>query len=161
LKGLVAIQVDTDDQPLPFADGRFPCVISDSALEHRYFPGKGLSECARVLSPGGTFLLLLPNIAHWRHRMQLLFGRLPEVVGGPTDRCHLRFFALPEMKQMVRGAGLVTESVHGYASLWVKGLYPAVFRCFPLKQLYPKLVWLRPSLFGRDLILVCKKPAKD
>lgn len=156
-KGIPVTQVDTDDDPLPFKNDQFDCVISDSALEHRYYPEKGLAECARVLKQDGTLLLLLPNIAHWRHRLQLFTGRLPPVVGGPTDRCHLRYFALPEMRQMAKAAGLEVEKVRGFASLWVKGLYPRVFRAFPLKQIYPWLVRLRPTLFGRDLILVCSK----
>lgn len=158
-RGLDAHLANTDAESLPFSDGRFPCVISDSALEHRYDPWRGLAECARVLAPEGTLILTLPNVAHWRHRLQLFIGRFPEVEGGPTDRSHLRMFAMPQMKAMARAAGLRVRSVRGYASLWVKGLYPALLRVPPLSWCYPALVRARPSLFARDLFLVCTKDA--
>ncbi|MAB89669.1 MAG: hypothetical protein CMJ90_09455 [Planctomycetes bacterium] len=156
-KGLDATQLDTDDDALPFGDGRFSCVVSDSAIEHRFWPRKAVDECARVLAPEGTFVLLVPNVAHWRHRLQLLFGRFPEVPDGPTDRCHLRMLALPELLVWVRGAGLSVDKVRGFPSLWVKGLYPGIFRAPGVRVLYRLLCWLRPSLFARDLILTCTK----
>lgn len=158
-KGHGAFAIDTDDAPLPFGDGTFGCVISDSAIEHRFFPEKALAECVRVLHPGGTFLLLVPNVAHWRHRLWLLLGRWPDVEGGATDRCHLRLFALPQLRRAVRALGLRIERVRGFPSLWVKGLYPAVFRAPGVRGFYRLLTRLRPSLFGRDLLLVCRKPS--
>jgi SAM-dependent methyltransferase len=159
-RGLDAIQVDTDDDPLPFDDARFPCVVSDSAIEHRFRPEAAVNECARVLAPGGVMVLLVPNVAHWRHRLQLMWGRFPEVKDGPTDRCHLRMLALPELKRWTRQAGLRVDAVRGSPSLWVKGLYPAVFRLPGVRWLYKGLCRLRPSLFARDVILVCAKPRR-
>ena len=156
-RGVVSDCVDTDKDRLPFGDAAFDCVISDSALEHRYYPEKGLSECTRVLRDGGTLLLTLPNVAHWRHRLQLLRGSFPEVVGGPTDRCHLRMFALPQVRGMLRAEGLVIEKTRGFSSLWVKGLYPSLFRAPGVGTIYKGLTRLRPSVFGRDLILLCRK----
>ena len=156
-RGLEALQVDTDDDPLPFEDGSFDQVISDSAIEHRYYPERAVSECARVLKPGGQFLLLVPNIAHWRYRLWLLFGRLPEIEAGPTDRSHLRFFGAVEARRMLRDAGLDHSRTLGWPSLWVKGLYPAVFRAPGLRSAYAALTRLWPSLFGRDVLLVGTK----
>lgn len=156
-KGLDAVQVDTDDEPLPFEDARFSCVISDSAIEHRYWPERAVKECIRVLEPGGTLLLLVPNAAHWRYRLWLLFGRYPTVEGGPSDRSHLRHFALPELKGIVRAEGLRIESVAGWPSLWVKGLYPSWMRAPGVRTVYAWLTRLRPSLFGRDLLIVARK----
>lgn len=157
-KGLTAHHLDTDDDPLPFDSHSFDCVISDSAIEHRYYPEKAVGECARVLRPGGTFVLLVPNIAHWRHRLWLLFGRFPEVIDGPSDRCHLRLFGASEAKGMVRNAGLKVTGIKGFDSLWVKGLYPKVFRAPGVRALYRGLTRLRPQFFGRDVILICRRP---
>jgi len=158
-KGLVAEQVDTDDAQLPHADDSFPCVISDSAIEHRYWPEKAVGECARVLAPGGTFILLVPNVAHWRYRLGLLFGRFPEIEGAASDRAHLRMLALPEARRLVRAVGLDVRSIRGFPSLWVKGLYPRFLRAPGISAVYRGLCRLRPTLFGRDVMLVCRKPA--
>ncbi len=157
-KGLTSLAQDLDNGPLPLPDASFDLVVSDSAIEHRFHSLRALDEASRLLLPGGTFLLLVPNIAHWRYRLALLFGRFPEIEGAASDRCHLRFFALPELKRELAVRSLSLQRVSGFASLWVKGLYPRVLRAPLIRNLYGGLVWLRPSLFGRDLILVAKKP---
>jgi ubiquinone/menaquinone biosynthesis C-methylase UbiE len=43
---------------LPFADGSFDCVTCGYVLEHLPDPRVGLTEAARVLTPGGRMLLL-------------------------------------------------------------------------------------------------------
>lgn len=156
-KELDARHVDTDDAPLPFEANTFGCVISDSAIEHRYYPEKAVAECARVLAPGGRFLLLVPNIGHWRQRLSMVFGSFPEIKDGPSDWCHLRHFGLPQLRGLVRAHGFRIERVLGFPSLWVKGLYASPFRAPGVRHVYRGLTWLRPSLFGRDLLLVCEK----
>ena len=87
--------------------------------------------------------------------MWLLAGRFPEVRDGPSDPCHLRFFALPGLRRQLVGLGFRIRRVRGSASLWVKGLYPSFFRAPGVRQVYGLLARLRPSLFARDLLLVC------
>jgi SAM-dependent methyltransferase len=62
----VADRADTrtgDMRDMPFHDGEFDAVISSYAIDHlrRDDLVKGLSEVARVLKPGGEFLVLIVN----------------------------------------------------------------------------------------------------
>ncbi len=50
-----------DAQNLRFADGSFRLVYSFHALEHMASPRAALAEMARVLAPGGTFVIGTPN----------------------------------------------------------------------------------------------------
>jgi SAM-dependent methyltransferase len=159
-KGLDARRADTDEEALPFEDGSFGCVISDSAIEHRYFPGRAVAECVRVLAPGGILVLSVPNIAHWRHRWWLLTGRFPEIPGGPTDPSHLRHFTLGAVLALVRSHGLRPVRVTGFPSLWVKGLVPRLFRVPGFRALYRGLCHLCPSLFARDVTVAAMKPPR-
>lgn len=52
-------------ESLPFADGRFDLVYSDNVVEHLENPGAVFAEVARVLRPGGRFLLKTPNRMHY------------------------------------------------------------------------------------------------
>ncbi len=59
--------VRADARALPFDDGRFDLVLSNSTLDH--FPSladveRGLAELYRVLRPGGTLILTLDNQAN-------------------------------------------------------------------------------------------------
>lgn len=157
-RGVDATQVNLDRQPLPFADASFDAVVSDSQIEHRVDFARYLDECARVLRPGGRLVLCVPNAAHWRVRWWLLRGHFPYVEHTPTDWLHLRFFALPDLRRLLAGRGLAIEQVGGSASLWVRGLYPDLLRRSALAgRGYETLTRLRPTLFGRDLVLLARK----
>ncbi len=158
-KGLCSVQVDLDAGGLPFASESFDIVVSDSGLEHRFFVDPVLDEVVRVLRPGGQFLLLLPNIAHWWVRWQLLRGRFPVVRNTPTDFTHLRHFTLSDTRRALEARGLRVVGTDGSASLWVWQMYPAYLRWPGVRAVYTWLARHRPSLFARDFIIDARKPA--
>jgi len=160
-KGIACEQVDLDSEPLPMADDSYGVVISNSAIEHRFFSEKSLAECVRVLKPGGRFILCLPNTAHWICRLWLLFGRFPYVRNSPLDATHLRFFTVHEAKALCRKYGARVSAVDGHASVWVRGFYPRVFRWPPVTAVYNRLARLCPWLFARDFVLVCTKEGRS
>jgi methionine biosynthesis protein MetW len=153
------VDLDAQDGRLPYPDNAFDTVVSNSAIEHRFFHEKHLDECVRVLKPGGRLILCLPNIAHWRCRLWLLAGRFPYVRNSPTDPSHLRFFTVYEARKLCQERGVVVERVDGSASLWVPGFYPGWLRRPPLDRLYTWLARHYPGLFARDFILVGRKGA--
>lgn len=156
-RGVSASQVNLDRQPLPFAAASFDVVVSDSQIEHRVDYAHYLDECARVLRPGGRLVLCVPNAAHWRVRWWLLRGHFPYAEHTPTDWLHLRFFALPDLRRLLHQRGLAIDQVSGSASLWVRGLYPAWLRRGLAARVYEALTRRRPTLFGRDLVLLAHK----
>lgn len=156
-KGIPCRQVDLDCEPLPFADNTYGTVVSNSAIEHRFFSEKSLAECIRVLKPGGKLVVCLPNTAHWICRLWLLCGRFPYVRNSPIDETHLRFFTVHEAKLLCRKYGVKVVATDGHASLWVRGFYPRPFRWGPVAAVYERLARLYPSLFARDFIFVCRK----
>lgn len=50
---------------LPFPDGSFDVVVADNVLEHLECPEIVFREVARVLGPGGRFLVKTPNKWHY------------------------------------------------------------------------------------------------
>jgi SAM-dependent methyltransferase len=46
---------------LPYEDGAFDAVVSLQVIEHLHSPQEFLTECARVLAPGGVLILSTPN----------------------------------------------------------------------------------------------------
>ncbi|MBC7261803.1 MAG: class I SAM-dependent methyltransferase [Chloroflexi bacterium] len=156
-KGIEAYQVDVDTEPLPFADASFDTVVSNSMIEHRFFPERSFDECVRVLRPGGKFIVCLPNIGHWICRWWIITGRFPYVQNSPTDMLHLRFFTVSEVKKICRLRGLRVLEVDGSPSLWAKEFYPALVRSRYFRRVYSWLAHRWPSLFARDFVVVCRR----
>ena len=162
-KGISAQQVDIDSEPLPFPDVSFDTVVSNSMVEHRFFPERCFDEFARVLKPGGKFIVCLPNIAHWLCRYWIISGRFPYVANSPTDMLHIRFFTVSEAKKLCEARGLQVVEVDGSASLWAKDFYPRPIRSRRVRGIYTRLAHLYPSLFARDFVVLCQKvsPSDD
>jgi methionine biosynthesis protein MetW len=156
-KGFPVTQVDLDTETLPFENASFDTVVSNSAIEHRFYFDRSLDECVRVLRHGGKFILCLPNIAHWRCRLWILLGRFPYVRNSPTDMTHLRFFTVSEAKKLCEARGVEVKKVDGSASLWVRGFYPWPFRKPVIRDIYTWLARTWPAMFSRDFVLVGQK----
>jgi SAM-dependent methyltransferase len=83
-----------------FADGYFSGVMLRSFLEHEIQPAALLRETARVLAPGGTAYVKVPN-----------YGGLNRRVMGPRwcgfrHPDHVNYFARQSLTAMAEGAGL-------------------------------------------------------
>jgi len=104
---------------LPFPDGTFDAVVSLQALQYLSKPAQALAQIARVLKPGGSLVLTVPNDESLKYRflgipkIQLQrFNRrsLPEMLGH-----HFKILDLA-----TRGLWLPAPKV----SFHVPGIYP-------------------------------------
>lgn len=152
-----AFKIDMDTDDLPFKESEFDVVVSNSMIEHGFFPEKTIIKGSRVLKNGGKFIIMVPNIGHWRFRLWLLFGDFPYIENTPTDTLHLRFFTKKTIIEMGRRNGLVVDKVRGSSGLWVGSIYPFYFRFPVIKDIYEILATIYPSLFARYLLVIFKK----
>lgn len=54
-----------DGRKLPYADGQFDACVSNYVLEHVPDPARHFAEVARVLKPGGNYIIRTPNLLHY------------------------------------------------------------------------------------------------
>lgn len=54
-----------DGERLPWPDSSFDTVTCLGSLEHYLHPDRGIREMARVIRPGGTVCIMLPNRYSW------------------------------------------------------------------------------------------------
>jgi len=85
---------------------RFDVVVMGDVLEHMVDPDALLLRAVSLLSPGGSVVISVPNVAHGSLRLALLQGRWQYKDRGLLDRTHLRFFTRPAVEALVRDAGL-------------------------------------------------------
>lgn len=88
-QGLNAVHMESDE--LPFEDASFRGLVLDNVLEHIADPTKLLCEIARVLLPGGTFVVGVPGIAGYArdpdHKVFYSEETLVEVVTSHPFAC--------------------------------------------------------------------------
>lgn len=99
---------------LPFRSGSFDAVFSRYVLEHLEGPERAFTELARVLRPGGHFILLTPSKYHYvslfsRLTPHSIHGKVSSLRGNSVeDACPTRYLAnsKTELSRLAAGAGL-------------------------------------------------------
>lgn len=88
------------------ASGPFDQVVCGDVLEHMVDPAAALKGVARLVAPGGSVIVSIPNVLTASARLRMLAGvwRYDEI--GIFDRTHLRFFSVATARELVREAGL-------------------------------------------------------
>lgn len=119
---LVACNFDTEFDKL--LAGQFDVVLALDILEHVVDVFGFMAHCNRILKPGGTMLIRVPNIGYVKHRLRLLFGRIPvtsswfETPGRLDawrerhgwDGGHLHFFTVPVFCEVLESFGFSVKS---------------------------------------------------
>lgn len=99
----VIFSVGDATRPFSFAQNSVDHVLLLDILEHVHKRDAVMSECVRVLKPGGTLLLALPSSETSWKKLQRSVG-LPSA----TDPDHKIEYTLAQMKDLCKKAGLTT-----------------------------------------------------
>lgn len=87
---------------------RFDLILLSHVLEHLQEPAQVLASISSLLSADGLLLIALPNICHWRTRLQIARGSFQYQDSGILDRSHLRFFTYWSARELVEACPSVT-----------------------------------------------------
>ena len=127
---------DIDAAPLPFPDASFRVVSCIMVLEHVFDVFGLVKEARRVVQPGGTFVIEVPNAGYFKHILSLMKGRVPrtgaqlypfsEVEG--WDGQHLHYFTVSELTWLLNSVGFQVVEIFS------RGRFPA------LRKIYPPLL---------------------
>lgn len=158
-------QIDLNRE-LPFEDNTFEYVISANGMHRAFFPRGAISEIARVLRPGGVFVLNMNNYYSIVNRMRVLLCGSPsyifenEVFEQTVDvpEAQVRFaYPFSQIVAYLAAAGMVIDDV--YAADKRRRHHVVGQLCTPLRWLglglsrwcrNPELIrWnAHPAIFG-------------
>ncbi len=95
---------------------QFDVVLFGDVLEHTRDPEAILIAAKKLLKPGGRIVVSIPNVAHWRIRLGLLFGRFHYTDSGILDNTHLRFYTSRSGHELLERCGytITSSDVAGY-----------------------------------------------
>jgi SAM-dependent methyltransferase len=141
--------VDFVKNRLPYKDNTFDVVYSKSVIEHMPDVLNFVTECKRVLKPGGTFLALTPD---WNANYKTFFD----------DFTHVRPMTRRSMQLVLGVAGFIDIDSYRFRQLpitWKSSLINSMCACIapfvPVNTRKPFFRW------SRELMLVgtAKKPS--
>lgn len=99
-RGLEVARLDLEHDDFPWPTGSFDVVVANQVFEHLKNIWQPLSECYRVLRPGGHLVISVPNLASLHNRILLALGRQPTSIRtlGP----HVRGYTLRELEALLQ-----------------------------------------------------------
>lgn len=111
---LDSVVVGSAEDPLPFGDQRFDCIICNDVLEHLIDPWRAVHQFAHRLAPSGCIVASIPNVRYFRVLKALVQdGVWTYTDKGVLDRTHLRFFTQRTIPGLFEPAGLRVETLAG------------------------------------------------
>lgn len=146
-----------------FAPESVDCVASYHTIEHLHHSPRRLLESAmRVLKPGGTLVIEVPNAANLLKRIKLLLGKTnyPNFSAYyDKDKWvgHVREYTVGDLQQLARQLKLSSYRIEG------RNWYGALYRnklTSPIAKQLDKLLQRFPGLCG-SLFLIGYKPSSS
>lgn len=104
--------LEKDDWIAKFSNNTFDCLIFADVLEHLPYPAKLFEKADRLLVPGGTVIISVPNVRHISAFMSVFVsGTFPRRSRGIFDATHLRWFTIGDARRFVEKHGFIIESI--------------------------------------------------
>jgi len=146
------IESNFDTQFNLILDNSYDVVLALDIMEHVFDVFNFIDNCNRILKNNGVLLLRVPNIAYVRHRVRLLFGKLPITASWFTspgkldswrekygwDGGHLHYFTIPVLFELLESYGFSIEGVSDPGTRFSR-----------IRDLYPNLLYANPLIIAR------------
>ena len=151
----------------PFEENRdpqsqFDLVLLLDVLEHMTDPFSFFQSVRKLVAPGGTILLSVPNVAHITIRAALLCGFFPYAKRGILDETHYQFFTRSRIRKLITAAPEVLISSEAVSIPPLEFLVPpfvAESSAFQtLQRAHLTFANLLPGALGYQLLSVIQIP---
>ena len=137
---------------------QYDYVICSHVLEHIVYPDKLLKDIYLVLKPGGSLVVALPNIMHYKSRLKLITGNFMYEDAGIWDNTHVKWYTFNSAKKLLSNYGFLIEMATVTGELPLNSLFAKILAPSIRKRIFTVLIKISNGLFGYQILLRAKKP---
>ena len=137
----------------------YDAVICSHILEHIAYPQALMEDILKTLKPGGTLIVVIPNLFFWPERLKLIRGEWRYEKSGTFDYTHLRWYTTETMKDFLAASGFTISQFKAFGWVPLPGLR-RVLTTSARNWLNQKACRMFPGLFGQQLLYCATKPTQ-
>lgn len=155
IPGITFIQADANTFP-QFDAAPFDVIFAGEFIEHLFDESAFLVSCREILSPGGYFILTVPNLHFTLNRLMVPFGKMPLFSYAPE---HYHLYSRKTISDILDAAGFNIVEIRSSHVLFPARTPAVTLPAFVQKPLGALFEWLGdifPS-FGGHLILFTRQ----
>lgn len=135
---------------------QYEIILCSHILEHICYPNKLLLDIKSVLSANGHVVVCLPNILHYKSRLELLKGNFNYADVGLWDHTHFKWYTFASAEKLFLENGFKVK--HKY----VTGEMPfgRILKFVPKNiknKIFFYLTKISPGFFGDQLVFILNK----
>lgn len=112
-RGLLVTTADVEQEGIPFPSETFDVVVAGEILEHIVETDFFLTECNRVLKPGGKLVLAVPNINTFFSPFLMFLFDYPPPLAARYQSEHIRDFTFSTLRIALQSNGFTIEKKRG------------------------------------------------
>lgn len=143
--------------PVQLQARKYDCIICSHVLEHIVYPTQLLQQIYASLHNGGVLIIALPNLMHYKSRIELIKGNFPYQEAGIWDYTHVKWYTFKSAQKLLShfGFAVIEADVTGELPFnrVMKKIAPATLR----RKIFCFLKWISRGFFGYQILVVGKK----
>ena len=136
---------------------QYDYVICSHILEHIVYPEKLLRDIHKVLKPGGSLVVALPNIMHYKSRVKLLAGNFDYEEAGIWDNTHVKWYTFETAKKLLTEFGFSIELATVTGELPFNTLFSKLLPAAMRRTIYSIFICISKGFFGYQLLFKARK----
>lgn len=152
------VSVHNAENGLPFPGSEiYDTVICSHVLEHICYPSKLLRDIHRVLKPDGSLIVALPNLMHYKSRMQLMKGNFNYMETGIWDYTHFRWYTFQTALQLLEQNEFRVQHATVTGELPLNSFFGKILSPKISRSAFTFLTKISKGFFGYQLLFVARK----
>lgn len=139
--------------PKEVIENRYDLILCSHVLEHICYPSNLLNDIKKVMNINGKIIVCLPNLMHYKSRIELLKGNFNYEDSGIWDYTHFRWYTFKSAEELFLKSGFEVEKKYVTVGL----PFNSYLSFLPqwLKQIILKLLSkISKGFFGDQLVYV-------